>query len=287
MKTSPFVRLLTSALLASALLAGCSSPTPPAGSLSKHVSLIVGEEGFAFAYKTFAVAGFSEFKEPFTGTLAADPLAAQADTCTVTTGENTDPLAQFQFLAAPVNNAVNIGESVTLNSAGTAYATLPQRDFFGSTLYGSGPTEATIAPPPLPESLTLSVPEGDYSAANGATIAPVGRLELTSPTGDALKAITPQTTFSWAGSSEGAYVGFQVDQANAPGKADDLHVFCLAKDDGDFSFPARTQSEMGRQGFSSGVLMSHGRIKVNYQKKGDTALLLASVRYVVLNLPQP
>lgn len=264
------------------VLAACGNPQQPlpAEGLTKHVSLLVGEQGFAFAYKVFAIAGFSPFQTPFTGTLPENPLADRAENCVVTSGDDTDPLAQFDFLAAPLQDAVSVGASVTVEADGVPYATLPERDFFGAPIYGSGPTEDGIAEPPLPQSLSLTVPEGDYASANGATLTPVTRLEWTAPGRD--EAVTPETAFTWTAANGDALIVFQVTQGNDPGVEDDLSVFCLASDDGEFNFPAETQGALSEM--DAGTLMQTGRLGLRYEARGDTALLLASVSYLVYNL---
>lgn len=265
------------------VLTACGNPagTPqqPSG-LTKQASLIVGEEGFAFNYKVFALAGFTPFQTPYMGTLPEKPLADKADTCVVTSGDETDPLEQFDFLAAPLGNGESVGGPVTLSANGTTYATLLERDLLGSPIYGSGPSEESIAVPPLPESLTLTLPGESYSSVSGATLTPVARLEWTAPGQD--DAVTPETAFSWTADDGAALIGFQVTQANEAGSGDDLNIFCLASDDGSFAFPAETQQDL--TGLDSGKLMRMGRFDVRYESRGDTALLLASTSYLVFNL---
>lgn len=74
----------------------------------------------------------------------------------------------------------------------------------------------------------------------------------------------------------------QVTQGNSPGVADDLSVFCAANDDGEFSFPVETQEALSEM--DAGTLMQAGRLGLRYGARGNTALLLASVSYLVYNL---
>ena len=85
--------------------------------------------------------------------------------------------------------------------------------------------------------------------------------------------ITAATTFAWeAGSNDDAYIYISTSNFSVDGNS--LAVDCVVLDDGEFSFPAATQSEMGDAFIGLGVSIWRDN-SVVYQQ-GNGLLILNS-----------
>lgn len=219
--------------------------------------------------------GFVDFSTTLPSDFLSDPFAADVDTCTVFSLDDEEPFGgdipfpdiSFEFLDA--------GDPLQVEANGQAYATLNRetQTVGGTTfiVYDLGDEEPAT---PLPAGLTLTIPGADFPAFTDAAFPEVDPFTLTAPADPgASGAVDADTTFTWSAAGGSADTVVVIDVFSGP---DLTSVSCIAQDDGSFTFPTETQSELG-SGFS-GSVTSAGRQGLSVHTQGDAALFLTTTR---------
>lgn len=192
------------------------------------------------------------------------------DTCEVTTTE-TDigdiPDIDIDF----AYEFVSAGENIVLTSPAGTWLTLPRQQAFGFLFYGF--LEDTEIPAPVPSGLTVDIPGDEFPAYTGVAVPDVAALTGVS-TGAGM--ITPDTVFRWdAGDNADVSVSIDVVATSFSGtNISFTTVDCEAADDGEFSFPAATRTELG-SGFSAATA-SLSRTGINFFRKGNSLLIVSN-----------
>ena len=216
-----------------------------------------------------ATGSFIQYTSAIAGNLFEPVYTPQLDTCTVETIDISDVNTDFPDIDVNVvPQLVSAGEVIPLTSAAGSYIQLTRESAFGFLFYSPEPE---TVPGPIPSQLTLDIPGDIFPAFANVSMPVVEPLTVTSPTQG--QPITPTTNFSWtAGSNPNAYISISATAFNATGET--TFVDCEAADDGEFSFPAQTQSEMGAA-FTS-ITADYLREVLTFQQQGNALLVLTA-----------
>lgn len=239
-----------------------------------------GMNGFAFVN---GVGSFIETNQSVPGD--GNFLAPLLDTCFVLTDEGPgpiDPLPDFE------GRSLDAGDPLTVNANGSVYATLTRQtsEVEGETLYSYITDFMNPPAPPLPDTgLTLDIPgaEDGFPAFAGVALPSVAAFALTGP--EDTTAITTGTTFTWSGGANGTNIAVVLFGSGEVGEAETVSFACYARDDGSFTFPADTQAALNEAGFTTGSLVSAGRLASSSQTQGDALLNLVTARLVNYGFP--
>jgi hypothetical protein len=158
-------------------------------------------------------------------------------------------------------------------------------------------TIATLKPESNPIFLKLkfyrsdtSVPISDTSGASleipGATDGfPATTVtlpnEIAAFTFEPTKGVNKDTAFTWTSPTPDATVTIvavstATDASGAVSSS--VYVYCSAKDDGGFSFPASTKAEMDAKGFTTSITAFANKGISKFVPKGDALLIVSSTR---------
>lgn len=197
------------------------------------------------------------------------PFSGSLDTCEVfTLGEAPTmpdfPIEDFEF------SFLDAGAALTVTGSGGFSATLDRETmtFEGETfiVYGADYSATGV----LPADLDVTVPGNEFPAFANEAFPSNPSFSLTSPTGSAAGNIGVDTSFTWVESGEAnSFVTIDVMSSDFS-----TFVSCIAADDGEFSFPADTQAELGA-GFD-GQLDFAGRQVFRIVRDGNAILVLSS-----------
>lgn len=224
---------------------------------------------------TNAAASFNSITEIQADELPKNPLEPYLDTCFVTQNpDETPPFLDFVPGDIGPTTALDAGEMVTVRVAGEVFSRLERSGQGGGIFYLEDNAET---PSELPdEGLTVSIPGATFPAYVGASFPAAPKITVSQPTD-----ITPQTAFSWqndAPANTNSAVLLAAVQISETSPDAFVGVSCVATDDGSFSFPAATQSELGDAGFESGVLLEVSRFASKLEFSGNSALYLQVFR---------
>ena len=221
---------------------------------------------------TVAASGiFLEFTEgeELPDTFFTNPFEESLDTCDVFL-ENEEVGVLPPFTPAETPAYISAGAQVTLESGGSAYATLERVDtdisgenvtFYRANALGAPPAE-----------LAATVPGDAFPAFTGVALPSVASFTLTAPANTA--SITPTTTFTWeAGGDANAVVLIGVTEFDTE-LEQVVTVSCTAQDDGTFAFPEDTQAALSDT--FEGNLTSAGRQAYRTEIKEDAVLVLGA-----------
>jgi hypothetical protein len=213
---------------------------------------------------TNQVTGYSAFMQFPDGMPVSEVTAAltnSQDTCSVV--DSSQPIDD----TGPESSFVSAGEVLTVTSAGGTYLQLTREVFDDFTIYNPDPV---FVDGQLPAGLIVDIPGDVFPAFNDIAAAQVQSLNLTSP--NAADPITATTAFSWnANSTAGSTINISATSF-INGAA--VSVICTTADDGDFTFPAATQNEMGAE-FSS-IAASISRDAIVIEQYGNAALAVTT-----------
>ena len=178
-------------------------------------------------------------------------LAPTQDVCTTANSsqilddagmEATSASAREVLTVTAANGtSVSAGEVLTVISANGTYMELIRQEIQeGFIVYNPQPnTVAGI----LPTNLSIDIPGDVFPAFANVAAATVQTLNVTTP--NAGEHVTPTTAFSWnASNTAGNIISIS---ATSFINAEAMTVTCSAVDDGEFTFPAATQNEMGNE----------------------------------------
>lgn len=213
-----------------------------------------------------ATAGFMQYDVALPTTLPDNPLAATVDTCDVYDSDDTQaPIPTPEGIDINVTS-ISAGDSLNLSSSAGLYATLEKQESFGFMLYNAQDLSD------IPSALSLNIPGDVFPAFLSVSIPDISGFAMTNPSKGAT--ITPTTNFTWEASNvAGATIQINFSTIDLTTlKA--VSVTCSAKDDGAFSIPAATQTELGSGFSATGYTAS--RIVYNIQRKGNAILIVSS-----------
>jgi hypothetical protein len=242
-------------------LSGCASnaavvdpPTEPTLNLLGVVSLEVFELGVV------ASGTFVKTPQPLE-VQAGNPYSALNDQCFVTTAGEAAPALPGE---TPVGSRpLDAGATVLIENGTLAYLTL-EKDPSSETVSYTASTEEALPTTPL----SLEIPGQEFPAFTDIKFESIPAFELSEPLGEA---VTPDTTFRWTGSSDNGVISLQITQFEP-----DLSVSCFAKDDGEFTFPDATKTELETLQLTAGELRLPTRVAARYDVRDDAVLLLVT-----------
>ena len=258
--------ILLHALLAAIFLSGCGSDDDGGTLSDATVPLsnygVIRVDHDSITPQTQLDAVFCDLNSP---TEAAD-IDAQfltgIDSCTVSNegSTNVDITAPLVCSAELPAESVSAGLNLTFSSAAGTFADLPRLLTDGETTYTTN-----VPLPRPPNEVTLDIPGDTFPAFSAVQIPDLEDLVVTSPaTGDVLRS---DTTITWNAAIDGDNSRLLLTATDA-----NVTVDCSLADDGDFSFTAETQAELGELfGASS---FSIRRQNLTSPTRGDSGLVI-------------
>jgi hypothetical protein len=250
------------------LLASCTSTSEPTNTTPPEITKLGIVSLEVVARGVIAQASFFSSLEAISAK-ARNPYETLADQCFVTSQSDQVPDLPS---STPTNSVrLDAGETLTVRNGETPYLELTKDASDPLMNYTSSANGA------LPESvLTLDIPGQEFPAFTDVSFETAPAFELTAPQNTGT--ITPDTTFTWTGTSENAVINLQMTQLEPP-----LSISCFAKDDGTFQFSEAIKTELTNKGFTSGQLLSPSRLAGRYEVRGEAALLLLTTRKTLFN----
>ena len=162
-----------------------------------------------------------------------------------------------------INNQISAGETITVTSAAGTYATLVET-IFGDTDNVYLPQDGLTFP--LPENLTIDISGGEFPAFTNISVPNAPPLDISPTRSDT---ITADTEFSWTPSSvPTSAITIEASYATDNGFLD---IFCLARDDGSFSYPANIRDMIGS---AEASFVTLARDSFNVVDSGNSRLLI-------------
>lgn len=214
-------------------------------------------------------AGFLRSTTPINLTALTNELRPTSDVCEVE--ENVgffddleDDITGIDFTEFVT---ISAGETITFTSPAGTYTTLNRESAFGF----SGYALELDANNPVPANLTVDIPGDEFPAFSNVAVpaaAPLTGLNIS--TGNQVNA---GSTITWdAGSNPGSTMSISLSSAFDINNTTMTHVDCFVVDDGSFTFPAATQSQMG------GLLFDHTITRDNFTiiQNGNTVLVVSA-----------
>ncbi len=170
----------------------------------------------------------------------------------------SDQIGELTLLSA--------GDVITISSPAGSYTELSKQVFQGFIFYQS---EDGLTGP-LPSGLVVDIPGDDFPAFASVQVPDVEPVSLTSPTIG--QPVTADTVFTWqAGNNQNAYVTLSSSQFTG-NPTSITSVDCTVTDDGSFSFPAATKTELGASFSGTGATIS--RSVSTFQQQGNAVLVV-------------
>ncbi|ASJ73622.1 hypothetical protein [Granulosicoccus antarcticus] len=221
---------------------------------------------------------FVRYASDIAGNLIASSFTAGLDlnACTVETIDSSDlnlgPDTSIPDLNSDlIPELVSAGEALPFSSSAGSYIELQRNEQSGFIFYTSEPESV---PGPTPSQLTLNIPGDVFPEFSNVDMPTVEPLIFISP--EQGQSITPATNFSWTpGTNADAHITISAANISFAGTALVTVVTCVVTDDGQFSFPSQTQSDMG-DSFNSILGGSLTRQVFTFQQQGNTALILTA-----------
>ncbi len=166
-----------------------------------------------------------------------------------------------------------MGEAVTVFADDDLYITLRREA-------GADPfhLEDDLPPGALSEAeLSVSIPGGAFPAFERASFVSTPSVTLNAPADPT--GLSPESTFDAPYPADGhSAVYFSALQLGMNHPEALTFVACLARDDGDFSFPEETRTELQNASFTGGSLLEFSRLTTRLELSGDAALYLQTFR---------
>jgi hypothetical protein len=210
---------------------------------------------FSGAFYKLPTANF----RPFTST------GIEEDTCLVTPNSSqTPPLPG----TAQATVALDAGTELTVKSATATLAVL-KVSAAGSSAKAKAYFSTPNASTPDASFATLEIPGATNGFPAMTTTLPK---EIASFTFGPKTGITKDSTFEWTSPTMGALVTFGATSGTG---SSIVSVFCTAKDDGSFAFPATTKTELEAKGFTTGTSLIANK-GISQFVSGDDALLIVT-----------
>jgi hypothetical protein len=188
------------------------------------------------------------------------------DLCAVATVDSTLPPNPTE---PPDEKPVYLdaGDALSFKTNGTPYATFPKQ--VKDEVIGYAPTAPLTAPT---GTVSFDIPgaSGGFPAFSNVVMPSLASDLSFQP---ASGVITPDTRFTWTGSSGGAMVLFGGGQTPT---GDPIFLFCNLKDDGEYMFSTDVKAKLADM--MGGKLQAAYRINSRIETKGDASLVLLVYR---------
>lgn len=216
---------------------------------------------------------FGGFAADLTSEQFREGLLPEIDACEIkieqASDDDGDDDTEFDF--GVDYDELSAGNAITLTSQGGTYSTLTIPAGSDNMIYTNEDGPAIAAP--APSGLTVDIPGDTYPAFMNVSIPDVQALEITSP--EETAAVTPDTVFTWvATNSANAFLDIASSSVDDE-SGDTVTVECTVADDGEFSFPAQTQLEMGTD--FNGESSDYSRTVYRIDQTGNTVLVLSNI----------
>lgn len=217
-----------------------------------------------------AGAAFFSYDAGVDSDLLTAAFEPELDECTV---EIEDISFDPEDYEAPEIDSIGVemasaGEVLTLTSGAGSYLELVRQSAFGFLFYAPQPE---FVDGPMPTQLTLDIPGDQFPSIANIDMPTVQSLSVISPS--IFTPITQDTEFTWAaGNDPDAFIGISVTSPNSSTTM--TFVDCVARDDGSFSFPEQTRSELGPDFAAFGFDI--GRASLSVKQQGDALLILTA-----------
>lgn len=246
------------------VLASCTVPDSGSGSTGPEqfkrvgfVLLVENNSGGNAALSGSAY--FEQLTVPMAAGDLSQPFGERPNACSVTVA---GPPASGVPMPEPRGVAVNLGNNIALLHDGTEVGLLAQHDGW-YRLQSVGQA--------LPDSgLTLGFGAGTGFPRFELVEINAGR-PLEFQAGFDVSAVGPATEFRWQTENSSAAILLV-------GRQDEVTFNCLVPDDGAFQFPATTANELADAGFTSGSLVTAGRITMEKHVADDSLLMVGTLR---------
>ena len=225
---------------------------------------------------TNATASFNSVAAVQADELLENPLEAYLDTCFVTQNPNENPPFASFMPGVVLGTGLDADDTITIRAGGEVFSTL-QREGRGENAFCLQNDAET--PPGLPDGeLVAEIPGAAFPALSSRFPA-VPRVTLTAPVEPT--GITSTTSFGWQDVTlpdVNSAVFLSAIQISETDPDAFVGVACVAADDGSFTFPPVTQTELDETGFSGGMLLEASRFASRLELRGDSALYLQLLR---------
>ncbi len=272
--TTALPRLLISASVMLALVAGCSNSDDDGESPDDSVELLVGAfileiEDVNGAPETQLNAAFFRFDDT---TISSDVINAQItlrddDDFCIVNGQGDDDLIDPDFDDF-LEQTISAGQILTLTSPMGTFATLERNSLTipsGTVIAYLLPGESVSGMPPA--GLTLDIPGDVFPMFSNVTIpeVPAPLTDFSPPTDDS---VDVTTTFSWTPSGVAdARVSLSLD-------SDAESINCLLVDDGSFTLPDSVTAQL--MGMSDLTVGDADRDATVFVRSGDAVLFVVA-----------
>lgn len=210
--------------------------------------------------EVIASGSFTQLANTTTAASFTNNLNVSEDSCTIPDFNAVSTDTTFDD-----STSVSAGEALVTTSVNGTFTQLMRQEANGSFFY-SPENFAPIAGD-IPDGLAVDIPGDVFPAFANVNAPTVNTLQLTSPTVG--EAVTANTNFSWtADGNQNTSINIM---ATAFVDGQSTVVSCRVVDDGNFTFPAAIQAQLGDD-FTS-IFASVSRIATSVQQNGDAILL--------------
>lgn len=202
-----------------------------------------------------------------------NPFADYVDQCSVYAPTETNPFFD-PFNPRDLQNTLDAGASLTVNTSGGVYATLSKNTSLGFTAYA---TDFLSPPPsPMPSDMTLDVPgaAGGFPSFTGKAFPAVTTFALTSPSDPTSIDTTADTSLTWSGSPTNGVV--IIDAVGYDPLTQPINVECIAADDGSFSLTSAAKTKLQGYGVDYIGVTDAARLEFASYSSGDALLVVAT-----------
>jgi hypothetical protein len=212
----------------------------------------------------------NSFAQPASATGLAD------DTCLVTKSATPPPPPDVSTLIANIES-LDAGPELSLKKGTETLATLkPESNpIFPKLKFYRSDTSVAI---PDTAGASLEIP-GATDGFPAITVTLPN--ELAAFTFEPTKGVNKDTAFTWTSPTPDATVTISAVSTvtDASGVvSSSVYVYCSAKDNGSFSFPASTKVEMDAKGFNTSLFAFANKGISKFVPKGDALLIVSSTR---------
>jgi hypothetical protein len=264
MKTLKFGLVAVSSL--TLILTACPEVPNEIGTIPAKYSKIGTINHSSLGTTTFLIGTFYKYATAISQ--PATSFGLSEDTCMVI--QNPD-LSSNPFLTALKGiTPLDAGTELTVKNASGTLATLkPQTN--GGTIYKSYANDFTAIVPDV-SGATIEIPGASGGFPTMTATLPAALAAFTS---EPKTNITKDTAFTWTSPVASASV---IIGATSGTGASAVSVYCVAKDDGGFTFSASTKAELDSKGFTTAPFPTVSRFMSISIPKDDALLFVQSSR---------
>lgn len=169
--------------------------------------------------------------------------------------------------------SLSAGDALTVSAGGSTYATLTKMEQEGNISYATDVTSPIQQP--IPEEASVNIPGSDAFPNFGDRAFPsTPAFALTAPADPGSAEITGDSSFAWTGSSDSSAVTLTFSSGAES-------FTCLARDDGDFTFPDDAKQELNNRNLTSSSLVAAGRTGLAAYEQEDATLFLSTSKLII------